>query len=110
MSDIFLSKSLVSIDWIYIVTVVLGSDLLIRTTMSQFLRKNSVYTVLIFAFIIGIIFWFLSSKPEDLGEAVKNMIVNYCIATSLYELIIKRIKNLLQYDNSEPKGIEPNPV
>jgi len=88
-SNFFQFSGPIIIDWLYIVTVVLGSDVLMRITLATKLKRYAVYTVLVFAFIVGLVFWVLNSTEQD---------------TEL------KIKSLLQNDNSKQQRIESDTV
>lgn len=107
-SNLFEISGPIVIDWIYIVSVVLGADVLMRILPNTIFQKYKEYAVLLLAFVIAVFFILMSDTPKDTEFAAKSSLVNYCIATSLYELIIKRIKSYLQNDSSNKQGIESN--
>jgi hypothetical protein len=72
----------------YLGTIVFGSELLTKLKL-KWAKK---YQVLVFATLVGVVFYFTSQEEN---YPVK-LIMNYCLATSMYELIVKKFKEKLQ--------------
>ena len=71
----------------YLGTIVFGGELLTKMKL-KWAKK---YQVLVLATVTGAVFFYVSQEEN---YAVK-LIMNYCLATSMYELIVKKIKEKL---------------
>lgn len=71
----------------YLGTIVFGGELLTKLKL-KWAKK---YQVLVLATLTGVLFYFINQEPN---YPVK-LIMNYCLATSMYELIVKKIKEQL---------------
>ena len=80
----------------YLGTIVFGGELLTKLKL-KWAKK---YQVLVLATVTGVLFYFINQEPN---YPVK-LIMNYCWATSMYELIVKKIKEQLRAGET---GLEP---
>lgn len=83
----------IGVDWSYIALVVLIPEILFKVLKKEV--KNKTYMVLIIALIVTTFFFFLQypnfENDEQRINFIKSLLVNYCIATSFYEIFLKFI-------------------
>lgn len=86
------------LDPLYIASVIGGSYLLLKAlNFLNIVRNHKETTVFIFATLVSFLYVgldILVGKELDVKHALFINFVNYCIATSLYEIVIKGIRKV----------------
>ncbi|EMO14553.1 hypothetical protein LEP1GSC165_2519 [Leptospira santarosai str. CBC523] len=109
----FISQSIAGLfDPLYIALVIFVSQFFFRYVKSKKIHKNKPRFVLILGTLIA--FSFLAAR-FIMGDSIPNLIhyalvlfLNFCFSTTLYELLVNRIFEALQFTHSE--SIPPNPT
>lgn len=91
----------IQLDWVFIAVVVLSCELCFRLfSKNNFVNNYKVWIVMLISAIVGGIWFFIENQETDSLQNVKNIILNYCVSTSMYEVLVKQVKKLINKDKS----------